>query len=417
VKAGGDGRWYYAYLANGGAGGSDYDIYVRRSTDDGATWESPVDASGNTSFDDKPYIDASNDHVLVGWADFGFSPAKIRTVSSSDGGITFTNNHVLAINSIGGNGACPVIGPEGNDYIFWRDSYHDSLWISTSTDQGANWTPDRGIVGMNPLPSSFPPGYRIINIPSADADPLTGDLLVVWNDQFFGDPDILAIRSTDMGQTWSEPVRVNDDLGSEDQFFPWVDFDDNGIAHIVWYDKREDGYKIDVYYARSLDGGFSFEPNVRVTTEAFTPILPWDVGVNFIGDYNAVTANGAFVYPCYQDSRAGEQDIYVALLPNHSSDVDFSDPPAFTSSARLTAAPMPFKNFTNLSLSGAIPQEEMIIEIINAGGRRLRSLPLKDSGSVSWDGCDDHGRELPAGVYYARILGHKIQQTRLVRIQ
>ena len=31
VKAAGDGKWYYAYLASGGAGGGDIDIYVRRS--------------------------------------------------------------------------------------------------------------------------------------------------------------------------------------------------------------------------------------------------------------------------------------------------------------------------------------------------------------------------------------------------
>ena len=338
----------------------------------------------------------------------------MRTVRSLDGGLSFGANHVLADNSIGGNGACPVIGPEGVYYMFWRDSWQDSLWISRSTDQGANWTEDRGIVGMDPLPSSFPPGYRIINIPSADADPLTGDLLVVWNDQFFGDPDILAIRSTDMGETWSEPVRVNDDAGGQAQFFPWIDFDAGGVAHVVWYDKRGNGQDIDVYYARSTDGGQSFETNLRVTETAFTPVLPWDTSVNFIGDYNGIAATLTTVYPFYQDSREGNQDVWVSLIPNDATTVDAILP---VGAGRLAAVPSPFRESTRIQLVGAEVSGRERVEIISVNGRRLRSLELGGDASAFWDGRDDQGRDLPAGVYYARLAGTDLRGTRVVRLR
>ena len=141
---------------------------------------------------------------------------------------------------------------------------------------------------MFPLPSTLPGGFRIVNLPSAAADPLTGSLVVVWNDQRFGNPDIAATRSTDGGVTWSAPVRVNDDVGSSAQFFPWISFDPHGNAHVAWYDRREDGFKIDVYHARSVDLGATFEDNTRVTAQAYTPVLPWDTSVAFIGDYNAI---------------------------------------------------------------------------------------------------------------------------------
>jgi hypothetical protein len=169
---------------------------------------------------------------------------------------------------------------------------------------------------MSPLPTPAPGGFRIVNLPSAAEDPLTGDLVVVWNDQLFGDPDILAIRSTDGGMTWSAPVRVNDDLGTDAQFFPWVDADETGVFHAVWYDRRDNGFDIDVYYASSMDGGASWTANVRVTAAAFTPVLPSEGGAaDFLGDYNAVTAAEGFAYPFYQDARSGVQDVYVAVVP------------------------------------------------------------------------------------------------------
>ena len=321
VKAGGGGRWYFGYIGAGGAGGSDYEVFVRRSVDDGATWQSPVAVTVNGTFDDKPYIDARGDEVLVGWADFSFSPAKVRAARSLDGGLTFGNDTVLANASVGGNGACPVIAADGTYYVFWRDSFQDFLWMSKSLDQGATWSPDASIVAMSPLPNPLPgESFRIVNLPSAAADPASGDLVVVWNDQLFGDPDILSIRSADGGMTWTAPVRVNDDAGTTDQFFPWVTIDGSGVVHVVWYDRRQNGSDIDVYLTHSTDGGVSYEANVRVTAASFSPILPWESGAaDFIGDYNAVAAAAGQVYPAYQDSRSAIQDVYVAVVPLSAS--------------------------------------------------------------------------------------------------
>ncbi len=270
----------------------------------------------NTGFDDKPYLDVRGDEVLVAWADFGFSPARVRAARSLDGGQTFGNDTVLIAAPAGGNGACPVITPDGTYFVFWRGSAQEFLWMSRSIDQGDTWSAQASIAAMNPLPATLPGGFRIINLPSVADDPLTGDLVVVWNDQLFGNPDILSTRSADGGDTWSTPVRVNDDSGTDAQFFPWVTIDESGIVHVVWYDRRQDGFDIDVYYTTSLDGGVSYEPNIRVTAAGFAPVLPSEGGAaSFIGDYNAIAAADGRAYPFYQDSRAGIQDVYVAIIP------------------------------------------------------------------------------------------------------
>jgi hypothetical protein len=346
-------------------------------------------------------------------------------VRSLDGGLSFGANTILAQNSVGGNGACPVIGPDGTYYMFWRDSFQDSLWISRSEDQGATWTEDRGIVPMSPLPSSLPGGFRIVNLPSADADPITGDLLVVWNDQAFGDPDILAIRSSDQGETWSGPVRVNDDPGTAAQFFPWVTFDPAGVAHCVWYDRRSDGFLIDVYIARSLDGGATWEPNVRVTPEAFSPVLPWDTAVDFIGDYNGIAAVTGTIYPFYHDSRAGEQDVYVAIVP---SDVVGVTPDAAAGSearAALAASPNPFDGVVRIAprrsgTSGETGEDEgpLTLDLYDASGRHVRELTRgRAEEAWTWDGRGAGGRALPPGVYYAGTRGGEGPRTRIVKLR
>jgi hypothetical protein len=319
IAAGGSGRWYSSFIARGGAAGSDLDIFVERSTDDGDTWQPPVAVTADTNFDDKSYVAAREDEVLVGYADFGVSPAKIHAARSTNGGVSFDHDTILANASVGGNGASPVIAPDGTFYVFWRDSFQQFLWMSRSTDSGATWTPDASIVAMHPLPASVPAGqggYRLLNLPSAAAAP-DGALVVVWNDQLLGDADILAIRSTNQGEDWSAPVRVNDDPSGSLQFFPWVAIDALGYVHVVWYDRRHDDADLDVYYALSIDGGASFRANRRLTQSSFTPVLPTEGGAAaFIGDYNGISAGPAGVFPFYQDSRRGEQDVWVARLPS-----------------------------------------------------------------------------------------------------
>jgi hypothetical protein len=81
-------------------------------------------------------------------------------------------------------------------------------------------------------------------------------------------------RSTDGGATWSTPIRVNNDQSGNDQYFPDVAVNGQGVIQVVWYDQRLDpqNLRIDVFKAFSYNGGVSFGPNLRVTHSFANPI-------------------------------------------------------------------------------------------------------------------------------------------------
>jgi hypothetical protein len=83
--------------------------------------------------------------------------------------------------------------------------------------------------------------------------------------------------------------------------------------------------------------------------------------------------------------------------------------------ARLSAWPNPFN--PKVTIEYALPDHvDSKLAIHDLKGRRLRSFTLRGSGSLIWDGRDSKGREVPSGVYFAR-LGETAQPLKLVLLR
>jgi Bacterial Ig-like domain len=123
--------------------------------------------------------------------------------------------------------------------------------------------------------------------------------------------DIYVRYSDDDGQTWSDPLRVNDDQTQNSQFLPRIAVDQvTGHVAVSWYDARNDpGFgpgdrdghandDVEFYAAVSIDGGVTFSPNVQVQGSPSEAAI---AGQNFGGYTGLAFFNDAF-YPVWADN-------------------------------------------------------------------------------------------------------------------
>ena len=87
-----------------------------------------------------------------------------------------------------------------------------------------------------------------------------------------------------------------------------------------------------------------------------------------------------------------------------------TSPKSTSTATNLVLTPNPFhgKLVINYALEAKQSGSEVGLRIYNVSGRLVKSFDLPSayslvSSAVTWDGADDHGRQVPAGVYFVRL--------------
>jgi PKD repeat protein len=155
-----------------------------------------------------------------------------------------------------------AIGLNGRHYVNFISST-SGQGISFSDDK-TNWT--KTIVAPNPGDIADKNHMWIDN---KNTSPFQGNLYVGWTD--YGGPDdgqIRLTRSTSNGATWSTPLSISQAInaGSHNQGVN-LQTGPNGEVYAIW--AVYDSYPSDetaIGFARSTDGGVSFQPATRIIT-------------------------------------------------------------------------------------------------------------------------------------------------------
>ncbi|MFL5732824.1 MAG: sialidase family protein, partial [Chloroflexia bacterium] len=225
-------------MFDSGSTGSFNTVTLRRSSDNGATWQPPSNAP----------------LALVPSNEFSISAAHNEFPSlgiSSDGTVGYAWHRGLCC------GAVPTVGTN-NRVMFAR-----------STDGGASFPFSTTIVTVPqnqsvPFNSTSPGGTRWSDAPNIAADPVNnGVFYAVWVQyRTASTPASAAIylsKTTDNGVSWSTPViPFNNPNGSIFQGFSWVKVTADGTVHVTYLGGTTTNTAVAQFYVQSTDGGASW---------------------------------------------------------------------------------------------------------------------------------------------------------------
>jgi len=265
----GQGLWIAVWRSRdslGGTIGTDFDILMARSTDDGVNWTDPAalntNAAGDDVDDEWPQLttDGAGTWVAV-WEYWG--PGRrpgqleldIRVSRSTDAGVTWSPPAALNTNAAGDTGddeapqvthGVVVAGGPPTWVATWQSSDplgatnigpDADILVARSTDGGVTWSPPAAL-NTNAATDLFN---------DRDTSPqLTtdgqGNWVAVWRssnslgDTIGSDADILFARSTDGGVTWADPAALNTNAASDDVHDEWpqLTMDGQGTWIAVW---------------------------------------------------------------------------------------------------------------------------------------------------------------------------------------
>ena len=314
---GGDKQWFTIDTTNGTGHGFQYQAWstaapcsfgqFSRSTDGGFTWQSPLSIPNSPVWGTLDV--ATNGNLFIGGAGSFSSPFWcIRSSNAQNPGVTPTFDQTTQVN-LGG-----------------------SLVFGGGINPG-------GLAGQSFLAvdrSGGPTNNNIYML--ASVQPFGG-----------GGTDVMFARSTNGGQSFSGPQRINDDPINPNKWhwFGTLAVAPNGRIDCVWFDTRNAANNTDsqLFYSYSTDGGVTWSPNAPVTNP-FNPFEGYP-NQNKLGDYITIVSDntgGDVAYAAtfnFNPSRGQhEQDVYyVRVSPSGGPTPTPTATPTPTVTATPTASP------------------------------------------------------------------------------
>jgi hypothetical protein len=128
--------------------------------------------------------------------------------------------------------------------------------------------------------------------------------------------DVMFARSSNDGQSFADPRRINDDAPNQNKWHWFGTFSvaPDGRLDAVWLDTRNAANNTDsqLFYSFSRDGGNSWSPNVAVS-EPFNPLIGYP-NQNKMGDYMTIVSDLRGGNVAYCATFNGEQDVYYVRV-------------------------------------------------------------------------------------------------------
>lgn len=412
------------------------EILFSRSVDAGTSFAAPLNLSNNLGFSTFPNVLVDQNGVVhVAWQDTEYGASEIVYVKSTDGGLTFSAPINLSGDTETSVKVDMALDAYNNLWAVWNDA--TGMWLAQSSDGGHTFS-KRLVVGPTEGKSPIGPKISIAantmhivyqqavseldtNImyvrstdngqtftapmaltvaageatnPSVTADS-AGYVYVAWQLSESGVRDIHLVRSANYGESFSAPANVTNNAGIS--IGPDLFVDASGTLHMVWQDTTPGNYE--AMFMHSLDHGLTFSPQLN--------IAPSDLGSLII---RGAVDNLGNLFAVWDDNRFGTFDAIVVAGRDGLPGID-----------NASVSPNPFSpNADGVDDSTTITAtftDELSWQLDILNGQNIALLVYRGIGtqlSQVWDGKDRRGRTVPDGTYKYKISGTKGDGTRAV---
>jgi hypothetical protein len=256
-----------------------------RSTDGGFTWMDPINIPNSPAWGTLDVDSTGN--LFIGGVNLTTGRIScVRSINAKNGGVVPTFDRSTAVNL-------------GGDIVFAEPINPEGLvgQVFLAVDRSGTSTNDNVYMLASVQPFGFTNGS-----------------------------DVMFVRSTNGGITFSAPRRVNDDPVNHAKWhwFGTLSVAPNGRIDAVWYDTRNSPNNVtsQLFYSYSIDGGNTWSPNVAVSN-LFNPFIGYP-NQSKIGDYITVVSDDAGANVAYAATFNGEEDIYYVRIRPALPPTDFN---------------------------------------------------------------------------------------------
>jgi hypothetical protein len=283
---GGDKEWFTIDNTNSTGHGFQYQAWstdgnnyggrqFTRSTNGGSTWLNPINIPNSPAWGTLD-VD-TNGNLFIGGVNLNTGQIWcIRSTNAQNGGVIPSFDQSTPVNLGGDIDSSDLINPDGlAGQVFLAV---DRLGTSTNNN-------------VYMLASVQPTGFT-------------------------SGTDVMFVRSTNGGQTFSAPLRINDDPINHNKWhwFGTLSVAPNGRIDAVWLDTRNASNNTDsqLFYSYSTDGGNTWSANVAASN-SFNPFLGYP-NQNKMGDYITIVSDNTGGNVAYAATFNLEEDIYYVRV-------------------------------------------------------------------------------------------------------
>lgn len=319
-------------------GTNNYDIFFKKSNDEGNSFGSPINLSHNAGFSEHPQIASVGNHIYIVWVDDSSGEREIMFSKSLDSGKTFSNSIMVSQNSLSPYHA--ELAAEGqNVYIVWNSFGMETgniILLAKSNDEGKTFG-ELIEIGEGDL-ETYPKiaananeyyitwdrrehedteillitGHKDYNIQNVTQfDKLNNENIDGGESQIAADADRVIVTWTSNIPVDKRYVYVSNSMNNGNDFGDNIPISStnssnveniliDGNSYIVWQDNIDGNH--DIFYTRGNTNGTSIDKPINVSN---------NIGIS---ECPSITVSITAIHMIWEDDTSGNHEVLYKRL-------------------------------------------------------------------------------------------------------